>query len=481
MQRDFVRLSLNGKLVDVKGPEAFLPLAQWLRYQQQLPGTKVVCAEGDCGACTVLISHFRNNQWTPFKSINSCISPVYLQDLSCIVTVEGLQEQKDLCTVQQKMVEFHGGQCGYCTPGMVCAIASLAEDCKNSGKLITEKKARNYLTGNLCRCTGYEPILAAAQHLDLAQWTTLAQRYLTSELHDAIVNLAQTAVAITSENKTVQLPTSLQQALELKSANPQIRILSGATDLGVVANKGKLFLDQVMSLTHISELYQTQNGPGTLQIGAMVTLSTVQKLVKKTLPELSRLLDVFASPQIKNQGTLVGNIINGSPIGDTIPPLLVLEAELELCSVRGKRKVSITHFYKAYKVMDIMPDEICTAIVIPLINQNTISRFFKVSMRKDLDISAVTFAALMSLNKTKIVEARIAMGGVGPTVVRLPILEQQMINQDFSESLFEKLGLEVQKQIQPIADLRASKEYRLELAKNLFKKLYFETQDEVKS
>ncbi|MDD3022259.1 MAG: 2Fe-2S iron-sulfur cluster-binding protein, partial [Alphaproteobacteria bacterium] len=177
--RNEIILFINGAEHRIHGEDAFLPLAQYLRYKANLTGTKVVCAEGDCGACTVLMSRWNQDAWSSFQTLNSCIAPVYLFDLSSIVTIEGLGFAEELNEVQKKMREFHGGQCGYCTPGMVCSLSGLAESCHDSQKPITEKKVRNHLTGNLCRCTGYEPILSSALHLDLSQWKSLKDRYLT--------------------------------------------------------------------------------------------------------------------------------------------------------------------------------------------------------------------------------------------------------------------------------------------------------------
>ncbi|UXR66232.1 FAD binding domain-containing protein [Bdellovibrio bacteriovorus] len=481
--RNEIHVFINGVEHRIGGEKAFLPLAQYLRTHS-LPGTKVVCAEGDCGACTVLASKLKQTsaaavEWTSFQTINSCIAPMYLFDMGSLVTVEGLSEQEELNEVQDQMRAFHGGQCGYCTPGMVCALSSLAESSHCSGKNISEKKARNHLTGNLCRCTGYEPILQAATHLDLSKWKPLKDKYLTASQAQGFAVRLNDSLMIEAGSRRFSAPASFTVAVDQKNQSPETRLVAGATDLGVLHNKGKVFLDNAMSLHKIADTEKIDIRADGVWVGARVTLTQLENFVANTLPELSRLLRIFASPQIKNQGTLVGNVMNGSPIGDSIPALLALEARVHLQSVTGLREVPLSQFYKAYKVFDVKPNEIATGVLIPVLGTEWKSRFFKVSLRKDLDISAVTFAAALKLDGTRISEARFAMGGVGPTVVRLPELEKAAQGQKFSEALFADLGKQVRSLIKPISDLRASHEYRLKVAENLFKKCHLELEQEI--
>ncbi|WP_374029101.1 xanthine dehydrogenase small subunit [Bdellovibrio bacteriovorus] len=479
--RNQIHLLINGTEHVVQGEHAFLPLAQYLRYHAHLPGTKVVCAEGDCGACTVLVARWNQESWTAFQTLNSCIAPVYLFDLASIVTVEGLAFEEELNEVQQKMREFHGGQCGYCTPGMVCSLSGLAEACAPTRTKISEKKARNHLTGNLCRCTGYEPILNAATHIDLEKWSSLKARYLTAEQALQFKARAQDAITLVDGLKEIHAPKTLDEAVKIKMQKPGIRITAGATDLGVLHNKGKYFLDQVLVLNRIPELGRVEMTAQGLWVGAKVTLTEFENEVELSVPEFSRLLRIFASPQIKNQGTLLGNVLNGSPIGDSIPALLVLNAELHLMSTRGLRKVPLTQFYKAYKSFDLQPDEIAIGLSIPPLRDNWSLKFFKMSLRKDLDISAVTFAAALRIENETILEARIAVGGVGPTVVRVPAIEQDFVGKTFSETVFKEAGKNIRQYIKPISDLRASDAYRLQVAENLFHKCWYEMAEEKES
>lgn len=483
-KRHHIQVHINGTTHSVTGDDVFQPLAQFLRNVLHKVGTKVVCAEGDCGACTVLASSLvksqSEHQWSPFRAINSCIAPAYLFDQAVLVTVEGVQTQDALSEVQEKMRSFHGGQCGFCTPGMICSMSQLAEDCAQEQTAITEKKARNYLTGNLCRCTGYEPILNAATHIELPKWASLASRYLTDKLKAEFLTL-NGEIEISKEGRNLSMPTSLTTALEMKASRPEVRIVAGATDLGVVVNKGKMILSDILVLNKIPDLHKIEKTPSHLFIGAQVTLTEVENIARDIYPEFKRLLHIFASPQIKNQATLLGNILNGSPIGDSIPALMALDAEIQFASTKGLRQVPLKNFYKGYKVFDKNNDEIAVGVRIPLkaAHKNILHKYFKVSMRKDLDISAVTFAAVIELDNQQITNASIAMGGIGPCVIRLSAVEQQLLGKPFDLQTFKDAGTLAATQITPISDLRASEEYRRSVTANLFQKCFYELSQEI--
>jgi xanthine dehydrogenase small subunit len=302
----------------------------------------------------------------------------------------------------------------------------------------------------------------------------MKERYLTTELTSQFKTLANDGIEIVSENKKLTLPTTLASAVSLRHASPTSRIIAGATDIGVLVNKAKTSLQEILVLNKVSELHKIENTPTGVFIGAQVSLTDVEEFVRTSHPELKRLLHIFASPQIKNQGTLLGNILNGSPIGDSIPALMALDAEIQFASNNGTRKVALKSYYKGYKVFDKTDDEIATGILIPALKGEYLSRFFKVSLRKDLDISAVTFAAVLKVQDGTLAEARIAMGGVGPCVIRLPQVEQLLVGKAFNEKTFADAGVLAASLITPISDLRASREYRQLVTENLFKKCFHE-------
>lgn len=482
-KRNKIITFINGARLEIDGANAFRPLASFLREDQNLTGTKVVCAEGDCGACTVLLARETDASGKlVYKSVNSCILPLYLIDGAHVISVEGLKNSdNELHPVQESMVKHHGTQCGYCTPGFVCAMAGLVETVKSENKIITEKKAKNYLTGNLCRCTGYSPIIEAAVNIDLEKTEFLKDRFNNPAWLAEIKKIKTTPVEMNFGQKNIFLPVTIAQALKAKSDNTELRLIAGATDLGVVVNKGRQEIPSAMALYHIEELRKITHDQDEIEVGATVTLSEFENYIESYIPELKNILHIFASPQIKNQATLVGNVVNASPIGDTIPYLMASDSKVVLGSVNGVREIVIKDFYLGYKKLDIKPDEIVVAIKIPRLKTLEHLRLYKISMRKDLDISAVTFAGVIEVENHKIKNARIALGGVAATVTRLTDIESKMKGADFDKKTFEEMASLLPNYISPLSDLRASKEYRMKLCQNFFKKCFAELEVEINS
>ena len=475
-KRQNIIATINNQRVTIDGEMAFMPLANYLRQEVCLTGTKTVCSEGDCGACTVLLaSETGNDGKLNFKSVNSCILPLYLIDGAQVVTVEGIKlSDTELHPVQQSMVDCQGAQCGYCTPGFICAMAGMAEKYKSENKSITEKKAKNYLTGNLCRCTGYRPIVEAALKIDLSKTQLLKDRYDNPAWLLEMKKIRGQSVMMNFKEKSIFLPVTLDEALKAKAFDSELRIIGGSTDIGVVVNKGRMTTPKTMALYHIDELRKISHDENYITVGASATLSEFEEYIEKFIPELNNMLHIFASPQIKNQATLIGNVVNASPISDTIPFLMVSDALVVLQRLSGVREVKMSEFYLGYKKLDMKTSEIATCVKIPRLSKNESLRLYKVSMRKDLDISAVTFAGIVKVEKDKITNARFALGGVGATVIRLKSIEDKIQGQDFTKNHFEEIAKELPSIIKPLTDLRASKEYRMKLAQNFFLKFHKE-------
>ena len=470
-----ITTKINNQRFEIGGEKAFMPLGNFLRNEESLTGTKIVCAEGDCGACTVLIAkEVGVDGKLSFKSVNSCILPLYLIDGAQVITVEGIAKSEgmnfDLHEVQKKMVDCNGAQCGYCTPGFICAMAGAVEKFKSEGKEITEKSAKNYLTGNLCRCTGYQPIIEALTTVDMGKAELLKDRYNDAEWINEMKSINERSVEMQFSDKSIYLPTDLSVALTIKAQDPDVRLIAGSTDIGVVVNKGKLETKKTMALYHIDELKNISHDESYISVGATVTLTEFENYIETHFKEMSRMLHIFASPQIKNQATLVGNVVNASPIADTIPFLMVSDAIVELQSKKGTRSVLMKDFYIGYKKLNMDSSEIVTKIKIPVLVKNEKTKLYKVSMRKDLDISAVTFAARIILDGKKMTTVKIALGGVAATVVRLTDIESQLNGQDFSEALFKQTSESLGQYIKPLSDLRASSDYRMLVSKNYFVK-----------
>jgi xanthine dehydrogenase small subunit len=446
--RDSITFHINGCEHQVRGDEIFTTLANWLRYDAGATGTKIVCEEGDCGACTVLI---RRSTKEDFKPVNACILALCQIDGASIVTVEGL----GMNAVQRSMIACHGAQCGYCTPGFVVAMSALYETCDR----VDEKQVRYGLTGNLCRCTGYEPIIKAALAVDGGSMPKLRETYPD-------VPEARDAVRVGN----FFAPTTIEEAVRFKVENPGCTIVQGGTDVGVWVNKRDFTAPAMLSLGKITALNELGGGPP-IVAGANVTLAAFELFIRDRIPELFRILNIFGSPQIRWAGTLIGNIANGSPIGDTLPYLFVADAQLELTGESGMRMVPINSFYRGYKKFDMQPDEIITRVFVPVV-QDTI-KLYKVSRRRDLDISAFTAAIRLRVNG-HIEEARIAYGGVAPTVIRLPKTESFLKGKAPTRDVFERAAEIARSETKPISDVRGSADYRLQLAENILCKFWHE-------
>lgn len=467
--RNFALCYINGRPHEITGDQAFMTVAEYLRYEKGLTGTKVVCSEGDCGACTILVSRFSSGEMGEYKSINSCISFMYLLDRCHIVTVEGLKQENHIHEAQQKMLDCHGAQCGFCTPGFICAMAGMAEDLKISGKPITEQKVKNYLTGNLCRCTGYSPIIEAGKSIDLTKVKVLGNIFNDKNIAQTFTDLKHTSLLIESKGREAFLPGTLNEVVEYKTNNKKCSVTSGATDLGVQLNKGHSVQGKILSLNNLTEAYEILDTEKALEIGAKASLTDIEKKCEKSFPEFSQMLHLFASPQIKNKGTLVGNIVNASPIADTIPFLMVAGAELDIVSDSGKRSVDINDFYQpGYKKLDLKDDELVSKVSIPKTSGQF--KLYKVSVRKDLDISTVTFAAKYEIENNKFKSIDIAFGGVGPKVLKVSGVSNSALGQTLSADLFSKLADDVISEVTPMSDHRGSKEFRFKLCQNLLLK-----------
>ncbi|MDQ3280706.1 MAG: FAD binding domain-containing protein [Acidobacteriota bacterium] len=457
--RDFVLVHINGEPHRIRGAQAFQTLSRFLRYEQRATGTKIVCEEGDCGACTVLVGR-RENGGLRYRPINSCIHFLFQLDGTHVVTVEGLTPDGGLTPLQEAMVRCHGAQCGYCTPGFVMAMAGMCEE--------DSRDARKGLTGNLCRCTGYESIIRAAN--EVVDQPKIAQLYDSAPILAAIEEVEREPVAM----ENFARPTELAEAIRFKAEHPNTVIVQGATDFGVWRTKRGFVPPAILSLDGIEELNDIRVDERTLVVGGRVSLSQFEATVRELVPPLVEIMERFGSPQIKNAGTLAGNIANASPIADTLPFLYVMNATLELTGTSGTRKVPIADFYLGYKKLDLAPDEIITRIHIPLPNDGDTLRLYKISKRSHLDISTFTAAMLMRRNDGRIESMRVVYGGVGPVVLRLKKTEEFLAGRPFANETFLQAGEVARAEIAPISDVRGTADFRLQLANNILCRFFHE-------
>ena len=459
--RDTLLLHVNGTAHRIGGAQAFQTLARFLRYEQRATGTKIVCEEGDCGACTVLVGR-RENGALRYRPVNSCIQFLFQLDATHVVTVEGLTRGGELTPVQDAMVRCHGAQCGYCTPGFIMAMAGMHE-CTSSPTATDVKAA---LTGNLCRCTGYESIIRAG--VETTDQPKIEELYPSAPILAAIAEVEREPVRIGNFFK----PVTLADAIAFK--NDKTVIAQGSTDFGVWCTKRNYVPDSILSLDAIEGLGDIVIEGGRLVVGGRVSLAQFESVARDLVPALAPIMDRFGSPQIKNAGTLAGNIANASPIADSLPFLFVTEAELELTGSAGARLVPIAKFYLGYKKLDLRPDEIITRIFIPLPKDGETLRLYKISKRVHLDISSFTAAMLMRRTNGRIDSMRLAYGGVAPVVLRLGKTEEFLAGKPVSKETFAEAGEIARGEIAPISDVRGSREFRLTLAENILTKFYYE-------
>ncbi len=470
--RDHVLIGINGELHTVRGADAFSTLSTFLRETLRLVGTKIVCSEGDCGACTVLVGTPDPSGFA-YRAIDSCIAFLYQLDRCHVITVEGLANASvaangSLHPAQIAMAENFGSQCGYCTPGFVVAMASLTEEARAQSRPLDEASVRIGLSGNLCRCTGYVQILESAASIDPTRATALNHLYDPARLLAAFAE-TEDSVRIEHQGHVLAVPASLDEALEERRREPAGRVVAGATDLGVQHNKGMLEPGGVLHLRHdLDGFSHTRLEGDRMVLGAGARWSDVETLARSAAPQLAEILEIFGAPQIRNAGTVGGNLVNASPIADSLPFFYACEAILHLRSVTGQRSVPVEAFYLGYKQLDLRPDELLVEIEVPLPREESGEqvRLLKVSRRRDLDISTFTAALWIRHDGTTIDTARLAFGGVGPTVIRAREAEQILTDAPFQRDTFRRAGERAASEIAPISDVRGEASYRTLLARN---------------
>lgn len=471
--RSTLTLAINGKLHQVAGADAFATLSDYLRRTLRLTATKVVCAEGDCGACSVLVGRVDGTRLV-YRAIDSCIHFLYQLDGAHIVTAEGLGTSLDPHPVQRAMVEHFGSQCGYCTPGFVTTIAGLYETSNGRRTDVpSDDEMRLALSGNLCRCTGYVQIMESVAAIDPATCPRVADRYPDNELVPALLEATRTPATITHGERMVFLPTTLDDAIAFKAANTGASAGGGATDVGVQLNKGRAAPRAVVNLQKLDALRAMTVRDGMMILGAMATWAAIERFVDPIVPEYAAILRRFGSPQIRNAGTIGGNLANASPIADSIPFLFVTESQLVLKGLRRERRLPIEAFYLGYKKLDLADDELIVAVETPLPGPSDVLRLAKISRRLDMDISTFTAAALVTRDaRGTITRARIAYGGVGPVVLRLRGVEEFLVGKPLDGDSLAQAGDIAAAAIAPISDVRGSADYRRTLGRNILARLF---------
>lgn len=471
--RGEIRFLLNGApvaLSDVRPDETLL---DYLRLRQRLTGTKEGCAEGDCGACTVLVGRLRNGALS-YESVNACIRFLGSLDACHVVTVEHLKRADgSLHPVQQALVDHHGSQCGFCTPGFVMSLYALWMREPQP----TERAVERALQGNLCRCTGYEPIvraaLAASTYGDAMSDPLATERAAVIAALEGMKDGAR--VESGSGRERLLIPADVDDFATILEAEPKATIVAGATDVGLWVTKFMREIAPVVFIGGLDELREIREDNGTIHIGAGVSYSDAFALLAKRIPPLGALIDRIGGEQVRNMGTIGGNIANGSPIGDTPPPLIALGATLTLRKGKSRRTIPLEDFFIDYGKQDRAPGEFVEAVHVQV--PDAASRFavWKISKRRDEDITAVLGAFDIRITDGRVEAARIAYGGMAATPKRAKSVEKALAGKGWTQETVEAALSAYERDFQPISDMRASADYRMMVAKNLLRRFYLES------
>lgn len=470
-QTDTIRFVLDGKVIELDNVDPTRTVLQFLREDLRRTGTKEGCAEGDCGACTVVIAELsRDGERIVLRAINSCIRFLPTLDGKELITVESLARGGELHPVQKALVESHGSQCGFCTPGFVMSLYALYETNPNP----TRREVDDALAGNLCRCTGYRPIIDAAQNM--YKQRPKPERHLNLDMLRALTR--GDGLSVSFGDKRFLAPASAVELADVLANQPEATVLAGGTDVGLWVTKQHRELKAIVYTGRVAELNSLAVSDTHIEIGAAVSLSDAMTVIVEHFPGFEELFKRFASPPIRNAGTLGGNIANGSPIGDSMPALMVAGATLVLRRGKSQREVPLDEFYLDYQVKDLRKSEFIEWIRIPLPQDDVVLRSHKLSKRFDQDISAVCTAYRLELDGDTVASFRMACGGLATVVKRAQHCEAEINGKPWSGQTIRAAAEALAEDFAPISDMRASADYRLRAVRNLLRRFYLETRGE---
>lgn len=475
-----IRFLLNGRSITVNDVAPTMSVLEYLRQRERCTGTKEGCAEGDCGACTVVVGEKVRDK-LELKAVNSCIQFLPTLDGKALFTVEYLRGNAgSLHPVQKAMVDCHASQCGFCTPGFVMSLWALYLARVGNGNTAPpdEKAVRRAITGNLCRCTGYRPIIDAGKHMLDALPVHFDHAALSLELDRLANPTIPDAKYFEHAGQKFFAPRTISQLTALRAEFPDSTILAGGTDVGLWVNKQFRELGNILYTGCVDELGTISADSTTITISAAVTLADAYAALASDFPEMNEMWERFASMPIRNVGTLGGNIANGSPIGDAMPALIALGARVLLQNSTRARQLPLEDLYLGFRQSAMQPDEVLVNVVIPKPMPKQRFRVYKLSKRFDSDISAVCAAFTIELDGSTINGCRIAFGGMAATPKRAELTEQSLQGREWNEATLQIAMNKLMKDFAPLSDMRATAQYRMTAAKNLLQRFYFETRAE---
>ncbi|UJW74388.1 xanthine dehydrogenase small subunit [Rhizobium sp. SL42] len=472
---DSIRFILNGEDIALSTVDPTETLLDFLRLKRRLTGSKEGCAEGDCGACTVLVGRLSGGR-LHYETVNACIRFVGSLNATHVVTVEHLATRDGtLHPVQQAMVDCHGSQCGFCTPGFVMSLYGLWLASENPGRAEIERA----LQGNLCRCTGYEPIVKAAELVARMRPSALFDP-LERERANIVARLEELTtretIRVEGDGRRLVVPGSVEALAETLAAHPKATIVAGATDVGLWVTKQMRVLDPVIFINHLGELQDVIVDDTGITLGAGVSYSTAFETLRREIPAFARLIERIGGQQVRNMGTIGGNVANGSPIGDTPPVLIALGATVTLRSATGTRTMPLEDFFIHYGKQDRQPGEFVERLFVPRPKPESHVAVYKISKRRDEDISALCGAFHLERDAAGIVtHIRIAFGGMAATPKRARSVEAALYGKPFTQDAVDAARAAFDIDYHPLTDWRASADYRQLTAKNLLTRFFLES------
>ncbi len=477
-----IRFFHRGAVVEVSGAAPTRSVLDWLREDARCTGTKEGCNEGDCGACTVVIGDTAEPgdplavRGLRLTTANACLQFLPTLDGRALFTVEDLKAMSagELHPVQQAMVECHGSQCGFCTPGFVMSLWATREQHRAAGTLPLRQQIADDLSGNLCRCTGYRPILDAGERM----FTLPGVGFDTTPVLTALQALRRDATfvyAATATSDRFYAPTTLDELAHLREAKPAARLLAGSTDIGLWVNKQFRPLGDIVYVGRVAEMKRIEVVEGELRIGAGASLEAAWAALAARFEGLTDVWLRFASKSIRHTGTMGGNLANGSPIGDSAPVLMALDASVELRRGGVVRRLPLDQFYLGYMRNQMAPGEFVQGIVVPLAAASRQVRAYKISKRFDCDISALCAGFSIEIEAGIVKAVRLAYGGLAATVKRAAATESVVMGQPWTQATVNAAQAALANEFAPLSDLRAGAAYRLQVAQNLLQRLWLET------
>ena len=471
MARNVIRFLRRGQVVELGNVPPMRTVLDYLRLEEKSRGTKEGCNEGDCGACTVALGSLRDGR-VVYEPVNACILLMGHLDGRELVTVDDLADGEALHPVQQAMVDHHGSQCGFCTPGFIMALFTLY----HAGSKPSRREIVDHIAGNLCRCTGYRPIVDAA----LASCSGNAIDRWAASADEAEATLARldegTDAFVGTDDRFIAVPRRPDTLTALVAKHPDATLVGGATDVGLWITKQLRTLNKIIHVGHVGALHTIEDHPDRLSLGAAVTYAEAESRLAAIDPDLGEVLRRLGSKQVRASGTVGGNIANGSPIGDTPPMLIALGATLHLRHGDSERQMPLEDFFVAYGKQDRRPGELIWRIDIPKLKSDQAFRAYKISKRFDQDISAVLAAFRFTLDGRRVKSVRVAFGGMAATPKRAARTEAALAGVSLDDSkTWAAAVLAMAEDYQPITDMRASAQYRLETAQGLLRKALIET------